>query len=111
LQKKRGLKHKLIRLWAKLRIGKRATTERLAEAEHRREVAELELSDKDRSIEDIQQQMLRLQASVDALTAQMKVAETRPSASTKPMAVVESQHSQVSWKLRMGLKNLYLTSC
>jgi hypothetical protein len=102
LQKKRGLKHKLTRLWAKLRIGKRANTERLSEAEHRREVTERELSDKDRSIEDIQ----RLQASVDALTAQMKVAETRPSASTEPMAAVECQHSQVSWKLRIGLRHL-----
>jgi hypothetical protein len=91
----RGLKHKINRVWAKLKIGKKLTTKRSAEAQHRCEEVERELSDKDRSIEDIQHQMVCPQASVDAVTVQMKVAETRP-----------SYKKQVNWKLRIGLMHL-----
>jgi hypothetical protein len=104
-----GLKHIIKRLWAKLRIRKRSATKRFKEAEHRCEEDERELSDKDRSIEDIQHQMLCPQASVDALTIQMElVAETRPSASTERVAALDSQLSktQVNWKLRIGLMHL-----
>jgi hypothetical protein len=52
-----GLKHIIKRLWAKPKIGKRSTTKRFKKAEHRCEEAELELSDMDRSSEDIQHQM------------------------------------------------------
>jgi predicted nucleic acid-binding Zn-ribbon protein len=104
-----GLKRKINPLWAKLRIGKRSTTKRFKKAEHRREEAERELSDMDRSSEDIQHQMLCPQESVDALTIQMEVAaETRPSASTERVAALDSQLSrtQVNWKLRIGLMYL-----
>jgi hypothetical protein len=109
LQAMCGLKRKIERLWAKLRIGKRSTTKRSAEAEHRCEEDERELSDVDRSSEDIQHQMICPQESVDALPIQMEVtAETRPSASTKRLAALEGQLSktQVNWKLWIGLMHL-----
>jgi hypothetical protein len=94
----RGLKYIITLAWAKLITGNRSTTE------HRYE---------DRSIEDIQHQMLNLQASVDALTAQMKAAETRPSASTERVSALDRQlyKTQVNWKMRIGLMHLYLTAC
>jgi hypothetical protein len=108
LQTMPGLKRKIKQLWAKLRIGKRSTTKRSAEAQHRCEEAERELSGMDRSIEDIQHQILCPQASVDAVTVQKKAAETRPSASTERVAAMDSQLSkkQVNWKLRIGLMHL-----
>jgi uncharacterized protein YlxW (UPF0749 family) len=89
----RGLKYTITLAWAKLITGKRSTTE------HRCE---------DRSIEDIQHQMLNLQASVDALTAQIKAAETRSSASTERVSTLESQlyKRQVNRKLGIGLMHL-----
>jgi chromosome segregation ATPase len=109
----RGLKHKITRLLAKLKIGKRSTTAKFAEAEHRCEVVERELSDKDRPIEDIQHQLLCLQESVDTHTVQMEVTEMRASASTKQVAALDSQlfKTQVNWKLRIRLKHLYLANC
>jgi hypothetical protein len=90
-----GLKHIIKRLWAKLRIGKRSTTKRFKKAEHRCEEAECELSDMDRSSEDIQHQMLCPQESVDALTIQVEVAaDTRASASTERVAALDSQLSK-----------------
>jgi hypothetical protein len=110
LQTKRGLKHKITRVWDKLITGKKSTTKTFAKAQHRCEEVERELSDKDkdRSTEDIQHQMLRLQASVDAVTVQMKAAETRASASAEREAALESQlyKKQVNWKLRIGLMHL-----
>jgi hypothetical protein len=52
-----GLKHIIKRLWSKLKIGKRSTTERFKWAEQRCEEAERQLSEMDRSSEDIQHQM------------------------------------------------------
>jgi predicted nucleic acid-binding Zn-ribbon protein len=105
----RGLKHKITREWAKLKIGKRSTTTRFKKAEHRREEAERELSDMDRSSEDIQHQISCPQESVDALPIQMEVAaDTRSSASTERVSTLDSQLSktQVNWKLRIGLMHL-----
>jgi predicted nucleic acid-binding Zn-ribbon protein len=104
-----GLKHIIKRLWAKLKIGKRSTTKRSAEAQHRCEETEGELSDMDRSIEDIQHQMSCPQQSVNAVTVQREVAaETRASASTEREAALDSQlyKTQVHWKLRIGLMHL-----
>jgi predicted nucleic acid-binding Zn-ribbon protein len=104
-----GLKHILKRLWAKLKIRKRSTTKRFKKAEHRCEEAERELSDMDRSSEDIQQQMSCPQESVDDLTIQMEVAaETKASASTERVSALDSQlyKTQVNWKLRIGLMHL-----
>jgi hypothetical protein len=114
LQTMTGLKHIINQLWAKLPTGKRSTTKRSAEAEHRCKEAERELSDMDRYSEDIQHQMSCPQESVDALTIQMEVtAETRPSTSTERVTALDSQLSktQVNWKLRIGLMHLYLTTC
>jgi predicted nucleic acid-binding Zn-ribbon protein len=104
-----GLKNTINQLWAKLKIGKSSTTKRFKKAEQRREEAERELSDMDRSSEDIQHQMSCPQESVDALTIQMEVAaETRASASTERVAALDSQLSktQVNCKLRIGLMHL-----
>jgi predicted nucleic acid-binding Zn-ribbon protein len=109
-----GLKRTINQLSAEPEIGKRSTTKRLKKAEHRCEEAERELSDMDRSSEDIQHQMLCLQESVDALTIQMEVAaETRASASTEQVAALDSQlyKTQVNSKLGIGLMYLYLTAC
>jgi predicted nucleic acid-binding Zn-ribbon protein len=103
-----GLKHIIKRLWAKMRIGKRSTTTRFKNAEHICEEIERELSEVYRNSEDIQNQMLNIEAPVDALTVQMKVAETRASASTERVAALDSQlyKTQVNWKLRFGLMHL-----
>jgi hypothetical protein len=104
-----GLKRIIKRLWAKLPIRKRSTTKRFKDAEHRCEAVEQELSDMDRSSEDIQHQMLCPQESVDALPIQMEVAaETKASASTERDAVLDRQLSktQVNWKLGIGLMHL-----
>jgi hypothetical protein len=86
-----GLKHIINRLWAKLPIRKRSTTKRFKKAEHRCEAVE-QLSDMDRSIEDIQHQMSCPQETVDAITVQTEVAaETRPSASTERVTALDSQ--------------------
>jgi uncharacterized protein YlxW (UPF0749 family) len=89
----RGLKYIITLAWAKLITEKRSTTG------HRCE---------DHSIEDIQHQMLNLQASVDALTAQIKAAETRVSASNERVSTLESQlyKKQVNRKLGIGLMHL-----
>jgi hypothetical protein len=59
----RGLKRKINPLWSKLEIGKRSTTKRFKKAEQRCEEADRELSDMDRSTEDIQHQILCPQVS------------------------------------------------
>jgi hypothetical protein len=94
-----GLKNIINQLRAKLKIGKSSTTKRFKKAEQERE-----LSDKDRSSEDIQHQM-----SCPHVTIQIEVAaETRASASTERVAALDSQLSktQVNWKLRIGLMYL-----
>jgi hypothetical protein len=104
----RGLKHKITRVWAKLKTGKRSTTKRFAEAQHRCQEVERELSE-DYSSEDIQHHMSCPQASVDALPIQMEVAaETKASASTEREAGLDRQLSktQVNWKLGIGLMHL-----
>jgi predicted nucleic acid-binding Zn-ribbon protein len=109
LQTMRGLKRKINQLSAELDIGKGSTTKRFKKAEQRCEEAGRELSDMDRSSEDIEQQMLCPQESVDALSVQTEVAaETSPSASTERMTALDSQLSktQVNWKLRIGLMYL-----
>jgi hypothetical protein len=111
LQTMCGLKRKITRVWAKLTTGKKSTAKTFAEAQHRCEEVQRELSDTDmdRSSEDNQHQMLCAQESVDALTIQMEVAaETRPSASTERVSALDRQLSktQVNWKLRIGLMHL-----
>jgi hypothetical protein len=105
----RGLKRKINHLSAELEIGKRSTTKRFKKAEHRNEEAEPEMSDMDRSSEDIQHQMLCPQESVDAITIQMEVeADTRASGSTKRVSALDMQvyKTQVNWKLGIGLMHL-----
>jgi predicted nucleic acid-binding Zn-ribbon protein len=109
LQTMTGLKRKINQLSAELENGKRSTTKRFNKAEHRREEAERELSDVDRSSEDIQHQMSCPQVSVDALPIQMEVAaDTRASASIERVTALDSQlyKTQVNWKLRIGLMHL-----
>jgi hypothetical protein len=50
----RGLRQKINRVWAKLKTGKKSTTKRSAEAQHRCEKVQRELLDADGSSEDIQ---------------------------------------------------------
>jgi hypothetical protein len=90
-----GLKRKINQLSAELEIEKRSTAKRFKKAEHRCEEAELELSNMDRSSEDIQHQMSCPQESVDALSIQMEVAaDTRPSPSTERVSALDSQLSK-----------------